>query len=403
MTGFPFACVALALGLAACAGGSAPQIHDLADQVATVGSELVVEIDASDPDGGRLTYGVHTDISLQGRAMLTQAPSGKGVFRWTPLAEDIGIHAFDFTASDGSNTTTISISIEVRSAVGASPIFRQPLGTGTAVNLAQQSCAMVDVLIEDQDTAVVTIAEEAPQIPGAQLTIVDGTTAMWSWCPTPDQVTAQNRYTLVLSADDGENPKTIKNFVIVLSSTAPRLVINEIDYDQVGTDTGEFVELHNSSGSPAALAGLQLVLINGATKTAYDTIDLSPAGTLDGGKYLVIAGAAVTVPGSAGKLDPVWSQDQIQNGAPDGVVLIDSVTHTVIDAFSYEGAITTATIIDFPAPISLVEGTALDAAVSDSNTAKRSMCRNPDGMDTDDTATDWTICATLTPGTANVP
>jgi len=389
--------------LAACAGGFAPEIHGLADQVATVGSQLVVEIDGTDPDGGALTYGVHADVSLQGNAMLTQAPSGRGVFRWTPLAEDLGVHLFDFTASDGSNTTTASIVIEVRSAAGASPIFRQPLGTGTAVNLAQQSCVMLDILVEDQDSAQVTITDDA-QIAGSQLTLVDGVTATWSWCPTPAQVTAQNRYTLVLAADDGDNPKVVKNYVIVLNSTAPRLVINEVDYDQFNTDTAEYIEIRNSSGSPTSLAGLQVVLVNGALNTVYDTIDLSPAGSLGGGQYLVIAGPQVTVPGSAIKLDPVWSQDQIQNGAPDGIALIDSVTHTVLDALSYEGSITLAPLPDFPGPVSLVEGTPLDVGVADSNTtATVSLCRLPDGMDSDDAATDWTTCATLTPGEPNQP
>ncbi len=399
----PLACVAFLL--AACTSGAAPEIAGLADQVATVGSELVIEIDGTDADGGRLTYGVQTEVSLQGRAMLTQSPSGRGIFRWTPLAEDIGVHAFDFTASDGSNTATVSISIEVRSAVGAAPIFRQPLGTGTAVNLVQQPCVMLSILIEDQDTAQVTIEQDAPTIPGAELSIIDGVSATWTWCPTPEQVTAASRYTLVLSADDGENPKTIKNYVIVLagSSAPPRLVINELDYDQTASDITEFIEIHNASSASASLAGFQIVLVNGSTSTVYDTIDLSPIGSLAGGGYLVIAGPQVSVASGAMKLDPVWSQDQIQNGAPDGIALIDSVTHTVVDALSYEGSVTAATIVDFPAPVSLVEGTALDVATADLNTGSRSLCRAPNGADTDNAATDWTTCAALTPGSANAP
>jgi hypothetical protein len=394
-------CVALAL--AACTSGSPPEIHGLADQVATVGAELVVNIDGTDADGDRLTYGVHTDVSLQGNGMLTQTPGGMGVFRWTPLADDLGAHAFDFTASDGSNTTTVTISIDVRSAAGAVPIFRQPLGTGTVLDLAHQACVTVDIVIEDQDTAVVAIAEEAPRIMGGQLTIIDGQSATWMWCPTAAQAAAQDRYTLVLSADDGSNPKTLKSYVIVLNSAGPHLVINELDYDNVSTDTAEFIELYNPSLATASLAGLQVVLVNGGTSTVYDTIDLSPAGSLASGAYLVIAGAGVTPAPGAMKLDPVWSQDQIQNGAPDGLALIDSVTHTVIDALSYEGSITSATIVGFPAPVSLVEGTALPPTVADSNTATRSLCRLPNGQDTNDAATDWAACATLTPGAANTP
>jgi hypothetical protein len=397
------AVLVLVLAVAACGGNEAPEINGLRDQVAAVGQELVVEIDGTDAEGDKLVYGVKADVELQGTAMITQAPSGVGLFRWTPLAIDVGVHTFDFTASDASSTTTVTVSIEVRSAVGAVPIFRQPLGTGTVVNLAQQSCAMFDIVVEDMDTADIVISQEEPVIEGATLDVVSGTRATWAWCPTPAQIAASDRYTLVLSANDGENPKTIKPFVIVLKSTVARLVINEVDYDQVGTDTAELIEIKNASAQPASLAGLQLVLVNGANGTVYDTIDLSPVGSLAGNQFLVIAGPGVTPMGNSAKLDPVWSQDQVQNGAPDGIALIDSVTHTVIDAIAYEGAVTMATIADFPAPVSLVEGNAIPVATADNNTATRSLCRNPDGADSGDAATDWAICATPTPGAPNVP
>ena len=42
------------------------------------------------------------------------------------------------------------------------------------------------------------------------------------------------------------------------------------------------------------------------------------------------------------------------------------------------------------------------ANVADSNTVAGSLCRSPDGQDTDNAATDWTFCTTLTIGTANL-
>ncbi len=388
------------VGALGCGGGGAPVISGLADQVATVGSELVLSIDGSDPDGDQLTYGVKADISLQGRANLTQDPSGAGVFRWTPLADDLGVHAFDFTASDGSNTTTVTIQIDVRSAVGAVPIFRRPLGSGTVIDPSE--CTTVEILVEDADTAQVTLGEEPELITGATLDQLDGTMGSWEWCPTPAQVAAQDRYTLRLSADDGENPKTIKDFVLVLRG-AGKLVINEVDYDNIGIDTAEYIELFNPGTSSVSLAGLAVVLVNGSTGAVYDTVDLSSLQTLAAGEYLVIAGPNVDVPGSAVHLDPVWSQDQIQNGAPDGLALIDTVTRTVLDALSYEGDITAANIPDFPSPPSLVEAPALPATTADSSSVERTLCRNPNGSDTDAAATDWAICATPTPGAANVP
>ena len=396
--------LALIAMLGAGCGSEPPDIVGLTDQVAVVGQELVVELVGTDPEGGSLTYGVHADVSLEGRASISLTPTGNGVFRWTPLAEDVGVHAFDFTVSDDSNDTTVTISIDVRSTAGGIPIFRQPLGAGRVVNFGQTPCVKLDILVEDQDSAQVTIGEEEPRIEGATLVQIDGATASWEWCPTPPQLAAADRFTLGLSADDGDHPRTMKEYVIVRGgSGGPGLVINEVDYDIVGTDSTEYLELVNPSGGVTSLAGVEVVLVNGATNTEYSSIKLSSLGSLAAGKYIVIAGPGVSVPASAIKIDPLWTTDQIQNGAPDGIAIVDTVTQTVIDAVSYEGSITAATITGFPASITFVEGTALDPGVADSNTVTKTLCRSPNARDTNDAAADWALCSARTVGTANQP
>ncbi len=72
----------------------------------------------------------------------------------------------------------------------------------------------------------------------------------------------------------------------------------------------------------------------------------------------------------------------------------------LLDAFSYEGAITAATIGS--KVFSLVEGTMLPVDVADSNTDDGSLARIPDGNDTNDAAADWVFTTTPTPGAANV-
>lgn len=387
--------------LAGCGSGEPPDILGLDDQVAVVGQQFVLELDGVDPDGDTLEYNVKSDLSLEGgNASVSLTPAGRGVFRWTPLASDVGMHGFDFTVSDGSNDTTVSITIDVRATSAGVPVFRQPLSSGRVVNLATEPCMTVDILIEDQDTAQVTIAEEPPLITGADFTQLDGLSASWQWCPTPAQVAETDRYTLTLSADDGDNPKVIKSYVIVLGSGGgPSLIINEVDYDNVGTDQLEYIEILNKSAGSTSLAGLAVVLVNGATNTTYSTIDLTSVGSLTAGQYLVIGN--VYAPTTAMKLNPLWTQDQIQNGSPDGVVLIDDVTHTVVDRISYEGAITAATIAGFAAPVSLVEGTALDASVADSNDITGTLCRKPNGQDTDNANADWVACTTRSAGAVN--
>jgi hypothetical protein len=156
-----------------------------------------------------------------------------------------------------------------------------------------------------------------------------------------------------------------------------KLVFNEVDYDQVGTDANGFAEIKNTGTTPADLSNVVLVAVNGGDSAEYDRKALS--GTL----------------GAGGHLDLAF---ELQNGAPDGLALLEGAT--LLDALSYEGAITAATIGG--QTYNLVEGTALPIAVEDSNTVVGSLIRNPDGKDTNDAAADWAFTTTITRGAANV-
>jgi hypothetical protein len=167
------------------------------------------------------------------------------------------------------------------------------------------------------------------------------------------------------------------------ATTAPpagpsTLVLNEIDYDQPGADTGGFVEVKNIGSSAASLDGIAVVLVNGDDGAEYARKALT--GTLAPGAY-------VTVDVDA------------QNG-PDGVALFDTAAAKLLDALAYEGATASATIGGGTYP--LVEGTILPATVADSNTEDGSLIRSPDGKDTNDAAADWVFSTTKTPGAANV-
>ncbi len=181
------------------------------------------------------------------------------------------------------------------------------------------------------------------------------------------------------------------------------LVINEIDYNQSGTDANSFIEIYNGTGVAVSLTDLAVVLVNGNNNAEYARFALSDAGaSLADGGYLVIGNATVTgaVPGGVLTIDATG--DFIQNGNPDGVALINSSSNTLVDALSYGGSITAASITGFSAAVSLVEGTALSATIIDPGTDDiHSLVRDPNGSDSDDAATDWKLTATLTPGAAN--
>jgi len=180
------------------------------------------------------------------------------------------------------------------------------------------------------------------------------------------------------------------------------LVINEVDYDQIGTDDHEFVEIYNPSFAPMTLDGVRLELFNGSGNAIYRDIDLGGQ-ILGGGQYLVVADPLVSVAPSAIVINFAASTDNIQNGAPDGILLYDAGKCRALDALSYEGPMTAVTEPHCATSVSLVEGTALAASVADSNSQGGSLSRLPNGSDTDDAASDWSFSSTPTPGTANAP
>jgi hypothetical protein len=155
------------------------------------------------------------------------------------------------------------------------------------------------------------------------------------------------------------------------------LVVNEVDYDQVGTDGDGFVELKNVGAEAIDLDGLALVFVDGADSAEYDREALT--GPLAPGAFAVV-------------------EVDAQNGAPDGLAIVDTASGALLDALSYEGEITAAMIDG--RTYDLVEGAA--TAAVDSNTVAGSLIRNPDGKDTNDAAADWAFTTTLTKGAANV-
>ena len=165
-------------------------------------------------------------------------------------------------------------------------------------------------------------------------------------------------------------------------SNAP-LVINEIDYDQPGTDTSEFIELENVSAEEVALDGVTVELINGSNDTPYATFVL-PDVALAPGEFFVICANPASTPHC--DLDVSPDTNLIQNGSPDAAAILrDGI---VIDAVSYEG--------DVP---SYVEGGG--SGLEDSSSIPFvGISRYPDGVDTDRNNVDLSLrCAT--PGEPN--
>ena len=250
-------------------GGEAPEFVGLEDQVGFVGSEIFFEIRATDSEVATLTFEVESTAPTAGRASLVPAGNGNGgsaLFRWTPEADDIGIWIFDFVVSDGVNRTVESIAIEVQSIEGGAPVFRQPLGAGTTLDLTSTECLNLQVMVEDPDSVDVQITQEEPIIDGSSLEETEEG-LRWTWCPSSEQVASGDSFVLSLAADDGEH-LTVKHFVIVLRNVP---VVAPVDL-------GGFA-IHQAGSTcvfelPAPLEidhGTTIIVARDTTRAAFET------------------------------------------------------------------------------------------------------------------------------------
>ena len=103
------------------------------------------------------------------------------------------------------------------------------------------------------------------------------------------------------------------------NTLAQSVFINELHYDNSGTDVGEAIEIAGPAGSD--VGGCSIVLYNGANGSSYNTKNLSGTIADQGGGF--------------GTLVFTYPTNGIQNGAPDGIALVAG--STVLQFLSYEG------------------------------------------------------------------
>jgi len=167
-----------------------------------------------------------------------------------------------------------------------------------------------------------------------------------------------------------------------------QVVINEVDYDQPGSDAAEFIEIKNIGTTAFPLQYLALVFVNGAAgaPATYLTISSPSWPALEPGAYFVICANAATA--NCGHV-ATPATNLIQNGVPDAIALVNTQTDEVLDMLSYGGDVTGYT-----------EGTGT-TAVDVNAVDDRSLNRWPDGTDTNDNNADFRLgCST--PGATNL-
>jgi len=113
-------------------------------------------------------------------------------------------------------------------------------------------------------------------------------------------------------------------FPLNSQATPTSIFINEIHYDNVGTDAGEGIEIAGPAGTN--LAGWSIVLYNGNGGAVYDT-------------RTIASGTIPNQQNGFGTFFESYPVNGIQNGSPDGIALVNP-SSTVMQFLSYEGVFT---------------------------------------------------------------
>lgn len=157
--------------------------------------------------------------------------------------------------------------------------------------------------------------------------------------------------------------------------------INEFHYDNVGTDTGEFIEIAATAGTD--LTGWSIVLYNGAVPSAAVTY----------GSAIQLSGIVADQSGGFGFFSRSFPTDGLQNGGNDGFALVRP-DGTVAQLLSYEGV--------FTASNGAAAGmTSIDVGVAETASTPVGASLSLVGTGSSYADFHWAVTADDTPGGAN--
>ncbi len=172
-------------------------------------------------------------------------------------------------------------------------------------------------------------------------------------------------------------PFIVSCFLGTQNGIAQSVFINELHYDNAGTDVDEAIEIAGAAGTD--LTNWSIVLYNGSNGTVYNTISIS--------------GVIADQQGGFGTIIQVLPANGLQNGAPDGLALVDN-NNTVVQFLSYEGVITAT-----DGPASGLSST--DIGVSESSSTQVGASLQLSGAGTVAADFVWEATATNTYGAVN--
>lgn len=252
-----------------CGSGVPARIVGMDDRSVAVGDLLEITVRGT----------VQGDISLQS-PMLADAQvvplvseTATAIFRWIPLASDVGVKTVTFALKAGGDEATESVVVTVLPSEAGRPRFiNTPYNI--LLDLSQSMSATLPITVKDDDSENVMLGV----VPGTELGNAmlmvgpDGKTATFTFTPSAMQLSDRCSFGTQLKVrDPGGLEALVGVFVEARNGCGaePGVMINEVLYDPPpGLDPNndgtsnqtedEFVEIVNVSGKVVQLGGATL-------------------------------------------------------------------------------------------------------------------------------------------------
>ncbi|WP_344842084.1 ExeM/NucH family extracellular endonuclease [Celeribacter arenosi] len=231
------------------------------------------------------------------------------------------VDTITYTVDDGKGgTDTATVTITVTGTNDA------PVLSLTGAVTIDENTTAVDAGVSASDVDSATLTYSLSGTDAAYFTI-DAATGEIAFAAAPDFEAplddgGDNVYDVTVTVSDGDLSDSADLSVTVADVLEIPVVdgrINEIHYDNEGTDTGEFIEVRVAAGDDVSY--LTVELYNGSNGTVYNTLDVSGAVMTSDGVYDYYV---IDLPSNG-----------LQNGSPDGMALVNGTE--VLEFLSYEG------------------------------------------------------------------
>ncbi len=259
---------ALALaGLSAGCGGSVPaRIVGMDDRTVAVGDLLELTVRGTVP--GEITLDTPSLPDAQVARLASETATA--IFRWVPVASDVGIKPLTFALKAGGQTTTESVVITIVPSEAGRPRF-QNAPYNILLDLSQGSSATLPIAVKDDDSETISLTiVSGTELANATLDVMPtGKGATFTFNPTPAQLADRCSFGTQLRARDPGGLEALAGIFIEARNgcgAEPGVLINEVLYDPptgvdpnrdgtISTSEDEFVELVNISSKAIELGG----------------------------------------------------------------------------------------------------------------------------------------------------